>query len=632
MICNIQDKKTAFTFLDENLDIVGELSYSELNNRCLSLSKKLPHAISPILLLFENVEEFIIAFLACEKANLTSVPMFFPKSKRHFERLEGIIQNAGIKIVLCEQANKDRISKGISNIGNYDIQLLTLEEIEKREEKLVEREVNNLMFIQYTSGSTSAPKGVLITRNNIRSNQEMIRNLFGCDENSIILSWLPFYHDMGLIGNILHALYVGATCIILPSLSVIQSPFLWLEAISKFKVTHSGGPNFSFDLCNSKIDTSRLDSLDLSTWKVAYNGSEPIKKNTIESFIEKFKLCGFRSDSYYTCYGLAEATLLVSGSAYNSKEAVISSGKIQKPIEVCILDLSTKKVLSEGVGEIAIHGESVTSGYYMKTNSDLFEKIDGKLFLKTGDVGFLKDDILTVTGRSKEMIIINGKNYFPYDIENQLSESLDFLENNGVIVSYLTVENMDLPIVFGELKKTNFREFNYQEAINSIDKLMIEILGVETVDVLFFTPRKLSRTSSGKLQRVKVLQDYKVQELDFLVEKSKLVPENDSSEYDLVELIMKEDRIEMVRDYLFKIINRKLKIDIDEKDIHSNLIDLGLDSLASVEIVNTINSELEINLNVVKIMNIKSLYELEEFVKNLLWLKLSNTKGEEIVI
>ena len=281
------DSKNAFVFLDENLNIKQSFSYSELNCKVNALYKKIPYSNSPVLLLFEDVSEFILAFLACQKAGLISIPMFYPKSKRHFQRLNDIIIDSGTSIILCEEKNKEKIQKGIIN---KNVTIYSISELEKSTIETDYQTDNSIVFIQYTSGSTSSPKGVIVSVENLISNQEMLKATFNCSSESVIFSWLPFYHDMGLIGSILHSIYVGATCILMPSVVAIQSSFTWLNAISKFKVTHSGGPNFIYDLCVNQIDEARLTLLDLSHWKVAYNGSEPIKTSTIDSFINKFKV------------------------------------------------------------------------------------------------------------------------------------------------------------------------------------------------------------------------------------------------------------------------------------------------------------------------------------------------------
>lgn len=628
---NAKDK-IAFHFLNEDLSVRNAMTYGRLELAVDDISSRLPQISSPLLLLFEDVVEFIVAFLACEKAGLISIPMFYPKSKRHFQRLQNILSDSQCEIVLCEQKNKSKITEGLKINDSHILEIYSLDDIKKREAVGIERGKHECVFIQYTSGSTASPKGVMITNDNLDTNQKMIQKLFGCDENSIILSWLPFYHDMGLIGSILHSLYVGATCVIMPSVVAIQSTFRWLEAISTFKVTHSGGPNFMYDLCVNQIDDNRLQELDLSSWEVAYNGSEPIKKSTIESFISKFQKCGFNPTCYYTCYGLAEATLLVSGGKYvDQLEDPISSGRVCNEIEVHLLDSKTGKI-NQTEGEIVLHGKSVTTGYWNKDNSDLFVEINGKKYLKTGDLGSFVNSELIVTGRLKELIIINGKNYFPYEIENSISESVSVVDNNGVIVSFIEDENSEKPIVFAEIKKSELSNLNPVQIFNQIDRLVIELIGVETFDILLFTPRKLARTSSGKLQRIKTKESYLQQSLDFLQAKKMNIYSIESIENEWVESILSDGEYNNVKNYLIVVLNNKLKTTLSVDSFNQNLMDLGIDSLRSVDLINTINSDLELNIDIIALMNLTTTVDFEELIKNLIWMKSTESTGEEIII
>lgn len=624
------ESKNAFVFLDENLNTKQSITYSELHCKVDALYKKIPYSDFPVLLLFEEVSEFILAFLACQKAGLISIPMFYPKSKRHFQRLNDIIIDSGTSIILCEEKNKEKIQKGIIN---KNATIFSISELEKSTIETGFYIDNPVTFIQYTSGSTSSPKGVVVSMENLISNQEMLKATFNCSSESIIFSWLPFYHDMGLIGSILHSIYVGATCFLMPSVVAIQSPFTWLNAISKFKVTHSGGPNFIYDLCVNQIDEARLKLLDLSHWKVAYNGSEPIKKSTIDSFINKFKVSGFDPSSYYTCYGLAEATLLVSGGKYIEQSySKISSGKICDDVEVCIYDEDVKQK-SFDKGEICLRGKSVTKGYWKRGNNELFVEIDGKQFLKTGDIGILVKGELIVTGRSKEVIIVNGKNYFPYDIENSLTETINQLDENGVIVSFINDELVERPIVFAEIKKAALSEINIKQIFDTIDQLIIELVGIETYDILLFSPRKLHRTSSGKLQRIRTKENYLNKELDFLYSKKLNHTEDKLSQNStLIDLILNQRDFDLVKKYLIEVYDNKLKITLSEENYDQNLLDLGIDSLKSVDLVNTINKDLQLNIDVTALMNLNTTVDFEEFVKNLIWMKSTQSNTEEIII
>lgn len=621
--------KDAFVCVNSELNITNKITYKNLFDEINYLSKRIPDTDSPIILLFDDVIQFIIVFLACQLSSKIVVPMFFPKSDRHFRRLSNIINDCESRLIICDEIQKDRIKNKILSFNAKLIETISLDQLRCFPAKIECNNHNDISFIQYTSGSTSDPKGVVITYENLFVNQKMIEEAFGCNSASIILSWLPFYHDMGLIGNLLHSLYVGATCVLLPSVSVIQSPILWLEAISKFRATHSGGPNFAYDLCVTRIEDVRLKELDLSSWKVAYNGSEPIKKGTVDSFIYKFQKCGLSPSSLYTCYGLAEATLLISSAKYiESTTNEISSGKINSQISVYFYNSILDKI-NNYEGEICLFGDSVTSGYWKRGNDDLFVRVGNKKVLRTGDLGKLENNELIITGRLKEVIIVNGRKYFPYDIELLISEYIPQVEKNGVVVSYINDGYFDYPLVFVEIKKNELAKLNHLELFNKIDELVIKQTGLESYDILTFSVRKLFRTSSGKLQRVMLKDSYENSELDFIQSKRKYQVLYNNI---WINNVIKEHDYDKIRDYFKYLLKHKMKIELGNDQFNENLIDLGIDSLKSVDLINTINKDLELNIDISKLLSYNKLCDFEEYVKNLIWIKNDKNQEGKIII
>jgi len=624
---SIHSQKEAFRFVNAELVVDRSITYAALEQRVDALGQKMPFSAQPVLLLFEDPEEFIISFLACQKKGMVPVPMFFPRSARNFERLHEIIVNSGCELVLCEAKNHPRIALRLENTFKKPLQILSVADAELLPDNGLLDKQHPTAFIQYTSGSTAQPKGVVVSFENLAANQQMIQQLFGCDEQSVILSWLPFYHDMGLIGNLLHALHVGATCIIMSPASVVQSPASWLQAITRFKATHSGGPNFIFDLCNQRIADESLSDFDLSSLQVVYNGSEPIKRSTIATFIDKFKTCGLDPSAFYTCYGLAEATLLVSGGKYiESRSESISSGTICSEIDIRI---DSRADSHSGTGEILIHGVSVTTGYLNQQNTDLYKTIDGKLYLRTGDIGCIVGNELIISGRSKEMIIINGKNYFPYDMESELAASVTELEENGIVVSYVEENGSESPLVFAEVKKNAISELNGQDICHSIDRVIVQLCGKECADILLFTPRKIERTSSGKLQRVRVRNQYLDQETDALFTKKSAAIPDTSRRQELATTIV--SNLENVHQYLLVLLTEKLKTPVNSDDFSESFLELGIDSLRSVEIVSTVNADLDLNIHVNTLLNVETPRDFEEFITNLIWMK-SNASNDEYIL
>lgn len=312
--------KKAFIFLSSKGEELQELSYMQLAQKVIALGALMSNkgwSQKRVLLLYPESYEFIISFLACQSIGAIAIPMFPPRGSTHRDRLLKIVEDVQPDVIFTTAEYVERVEKIVNRAMVVSQPLIycpfseELPSVELEGKRI--KTTEPISFIQYTSGSTGQPKGVIITHENVLHNQSLIQKAFGCTSDSIIGCWLPFYYDMGLIGNILHTLYTGSTCILLSPFSFFQQPVLWLEMISRNKVTHSGAPNFAYDLCVDSLNADVLKKLDLSSWRVAYNGSEPIRSETMQRFSNFFKTAGFKKDSFSPCYGLAEATLLVSG-------------------------------------------------------------------------------------------------------------------------------------------------------------------------------------------------------------------------------------------------------------------------------------------------------------------------------
>lgn len=633
--------KKAFIFTDDGENEYAATGFAELYQavQCLSATLSLQNSgNSTALLIYEHPLEFVVAFLACQHAGITAVPMFFPKSKRHFERLELVIRDSGSRLVLCEQERLPVIKKGFEQMGNGELAFVPTsvkEAIANYKEPVAAKTGNPVSFIQYTSGSTGTPKGVVVTHENLLHNQQLIKNTFGCDEHSVIMSWLPFYHDMGLVGNLVHAVYNGCTCVLMSPYTFMQHPAKWFAAISTWKVTHSGGPNFAYDLCTERIPAGL--NADLSSWKVAYNGSEPVSKKTIRKFIETFRPLGFNSSAMFPCYGLAEATLLVSGGNYTeNNEAVTCCGSIPGGLSVIAIDTITRTACSEAQpGEICVSGGSVTPGYWHRNNNDLFLTINEQQYLRTGDTGYLQNGQLYITGRIKEMIIIHGENHFPYDIERAVFAAVPEVEPNGVIAFSDTRDGEKLVIV-AELKREFINMPGHQPVLQKIGLAVIGEHQVTPYDVVLVKSRQLPRTSSGKLQRVKCRSLYQEQQLDAVASKQNntpaVAPQTVVSQR-LAEEIKTGQNPSLIHLYLEMLITAKTGIRMEQVDKKQNieLTELGIDSIKAMEIINAINKDLEINLDATAVFQKNTYNWLVENIENLLWLKSKKT-GEEVII
>jgi acyl-CoA synthetase (AMP-forming)/AMP-acid ligase II/acyl carrier protein len=633
--------RKVYVYLEDGENESASLTFDELLRAVETLSSDLTNrtqAGDKALLLYDTVMPFIIAFLACQHAGVTAVPMFFPKGKRHFERLELVLRDAACKLVLCETEHQMKVVEGFSRIGFTDMPVLgtsaNVPPLPSASATI--GRLNDLSFIQYTSGSTGDPKGVMVTHKNLLHNQSLIRNVFGCNEDTVILSWLPFYHDMGLVGNLLHAVYSGCTAILLSPYSFMQNPALWFKAISRYKVTHSGGPNFAYDLCADKIKPEEYH-FDLSSWKIAYNGSEPVSKTTIEKFITKFAGCGFAAEAMFPCYGLAEATLLVSGSPYRpSENATVHSGHVAEGIEVSIINPDNQLPCAPGEpGEICLYGDSITEGYWGKDNKSFFIEHNGRAYLKTGDIGMLDNGQLTITGRIKEMIILNGQNHFPYDIERVVFKGVEAVEPNGVIVFDVTAPESGIVIV-AEVKREWVQRTDLDLVLQQIALEVVNTQALTPIDVVLVKPRQLPRTSSGKLQRLKCKTQYIEKQIDVLISLRQQQGETLQRPYAnpvFLEQVRNGAYTDGVHHYLRALIASKIGFTVPDKANlqEIELTEMGIDSIKAMEIINAVNKDLSINLVASNVFQENRYTTLVERIENLLWLK-SQTSGEEIVI
>lgn len=319
-------EQTALTVVTEQNGQLSELSlsYRELDSRIRSLAAQLQSSCEQgdrVLLMLDNNEHYVISFFACLYADLVAVPLFVPESSRsqHLSRVIGIGKNADAKCVITTEADRPLVDLAVAEMaaeGLKNIQTLNVDtQITASPQDYKEHtpQSSDIAFLQYTSGSTSAPKGVMVSQSNLFANEVAISEGLGTSSSDVIASWLPLYHDMGLIGGLLQSIYLGAKCVLMSPRFFLERPIRWLQAIDRHQATISGGPDFSYRLCVDRIKPKAMAELDLSSWQLAFSGAEPIRHDTLMDFIGHAKDTNFNSDALFACYGLAEATLFVSG-------------------------------------------------------------------------------------------------------------------------------------------------------------------------------------------------------------------------------------------------------------------------------------------------------------------------------
>jgi len=515
------------------------------------------------LLLYPAGLEFIPAFFGCLYAGVIAVPLPPPnmaQPQRTVPRLRTIANDAQPMLVLTTSS----ILAKVEGLFTHAPELRTIHWLAT--DKIVGSAAdewhdpavaaNTLALLQYTSGSTAAPRGVMVSHENLLQNSANISQAFEIGPQTVSVTWLPFFHDMGLTNGIIQPIYGGRQCVIMPPQSFLQRPARWLQAISRYKATISGGPNFAYEMCARKISPEHREGLDLSSWKVAYNGAEPVRAETLKRFAAAFSSCGFRPSFSYPCYGLAEATLIVSGGlmqdepvlcttrvaalehngvaeasdAAQNARTLVGCGRAMPDTKIVVAHPESMTACGpDEVGEIWVSSPSVTQGYWNRPEETeqifhayLADTGEGP-FLRTGDLGFLRDGELFVTGRLKDLIIIGGRNLYPTDIEFTVEQSHAAVRPGCCVAFSVDVADDERLIVAAEVERRyhperhqlNGESRDYSPASNhngrspadldavvrTIRRAVAEEHDVRVHAVVLLKAGGIPKTPSGKIQR-----------------------------------------------------------------------------------------------------------------------------------
>ncbi|MES2355415.1 MAG: beta-ketoacyl synthase N-terminal-like domain-containing protein [Pseudomonadota bacterium] len=538
----------ALIFLPDGENERGRLTYAELDARARGFAAFLQSqglAGQSVLLMLPSSIEYVVAFLGCLYAGAIAVPAYPPLHGLHIERLGHIADDCDARALFflkagsSSEAMRARFKQMLSN--HSECKFFAMDEsVELPPEEWVEPESSGdtLAFIQYTSGSTGRPRGVMITHNNMLAQFRHIQVLWDNDADDVAVTWLPMFHDMG-IGCLLYPMYLGITNIILPPLAFLQKPLRWLRAISRYKATMSVAPNFAYELCVAAADDPVDPPLDLSTWRVAGNGAEPVRADTLTRFTDQFAEYGFRHEAHLPGYGLAEVTLSVTmtprGTVASTRrvnadalrknkivfalegeksQELVGCGQPHVDSKVIVVDPDTRQILSDGsIGEIWVAGPTVAAGYWNKpeetqeTFCAFTDEGEGP-FLRTGDLGAMREGELYITGRRKDLIIIRGHNHYPQDIEQTVSRSHMALENGRTAAFSVEENGEEQLVIVQELRRSRVKDFDGEELLQVIRRALAEDYGIQPYAVLLLKPASLHITSSGKIRRQACKTDY----------------------------------------------------------------------------------------------------------------------------
>ncbi|KER83332.1 hypothetical protein GW16_14830 [Xanthomonas arboricola pv. celebensis] len=478
-----------------------------------------------VLLVCKGQQEFVVAFYACLLAGVVAVPTAPPRRQLLRERLRLLVQDSRAVAIICDFPMQEALGAGAKFAG---VHLFDIREPSGFENPgLVPRmgSGHDLAFLQYTSGSTGDPKGVAVSHANLMANSEAIRGSMGMSFASSVLIGLPLFHDMGLVGGVVQSMFVGCQASFIPPSELVQYPERWLSLISTLRITTSGGPDFIYDLATREVSDTDLQGLDLSCWTLAFCGAEPIRARTYERFAARFAAAGFRPEAFYPCYGMAEATLFITGNRLGQVPRmtardgvdVVCCGEPAAGTQLRIVDHRTGQPVAEGeIGEIWVRGSGVAQGYWMREalSREVFHaRLSGEpaaRYLRTGDLGWLEDGQLFVCGRLKDLIIVNGRNVAPQDIEESAESACSLLRRGGVAA--FMMEHMaggERLVIVAEIEREGLRQTHaWLQMESAIRAAVFARHGLTVTDIVFIRPGMLPRTSSGKVRRSQCRADH----------------------------------------------------------------------------------------------------------------------------
>ena len=549
-----QGSQIVYRFLKDGERDEISISYQQLDLQARAIASSLQglgleNARVVMIYPYDAPLEFIAAFLGCLYASVVPVPCHPPRNRSALEEIEARLISADAQMILTTKNLLPQLNKQLPAIDKLATDKIPLTQAQDWMEPLLNQD--SLAFLQYTSGSTGTPKGVMVTHGCLLANQEMLKMAFGHTESAIGVGWLPLFHDMGLIGNVFQALYLGASCVFLSPMAFIQKPVRWLQAISRYQAITSGGPNFAYDLLCRHVTEQQLESLDLSSWQVAFSGAEPVKLETIEAFTTKFARCGFRREAFYPCYGMAEATLLISGGEKNQlpvvryveklaleeNRVVISSTEKPgfKPIVGCgkawldgKIAIANPQTLNQctanQIGEIWVSGFGIAKGYWQQPEATVetfqayLEDSQEGPFFRTGDLGFIHEGELFITGRLHDVMVFWGFNHYPQHIEQTVQLSHPGLKANGGAAFAVEIEGEEKLVIAQEIERSYRQSLDLESVVEAIRWAVFNEHFIDVYAIILLKTGSIPKTSSGKIQRRLCREKFLAGNLDMIAQ------------------------------------------------------------------------------------------------------------------
>ena len=616
--------KIAFTFIDDKSEAT-HISYQELHSSAQAIANSLKNIATPgdaIVLLLPQGLDYIKSFLGCLYAGIVAVPLYPPKNAKHSDRVLNVIENCRAVAALTTIEAQDFITEILAPLPVFAVNTLLLP---KKLSEIPKPESDTLAFLQYTSGSTGHPKGVMVSHTNIVANLSSLQEATHCSSQDTFCNWLPLFHDLGLVNTLLLPIYLGAHSVLMSPARFIRRPLNWLEAISHYKASICGAPNFAFDHCISRIKADQLAHLDLSSWRIAFNAAEPIDPDTLIQFATTFEPAGFKKSALYPSYGMAEATVFIAGSepghhiiqgfdtenlqngkAVPSNHAkathLVASGKSQSFHSIKIVNPDSLTPLADNeIGEIWFAGKSVAQGYWGdadKTRATFGLRLphDENAYLRTGDLGFCHNGYVYIAGRIKDILILKGRNYYPQDIEKMAHASVEGLQAGGAAAFEVNGQ----ALLMLEVEPRAIKTFPFESACKIIAAKIFDYFDILLADIVFVRAGSLSKTSSGKIQRSRAQADYQQNRFDILTRFTEFTK---SAEYEAPQTATEL--------YLANLWEELLQQPVGLQD---NFFQLGGQSLTATRVISSINQNYSLSLSMGILFTQDSLQSLANFI------------------
>ncbi|WP_392535598.1 AMP-binding protein [Nostoc sp. C117] len=658
-----QTHHNTYTFLKDGETETEYLNYQQLEQKARAIGAYLQSLNAygtRVVLLYPPGLEFIAGFFGCLYAGAIAVPTYLPRPDQTLNRLDAIVTDAEAELAFTTTALVNYLqSRFAENPKLVALKLIATDNITNiidADWHQPEINTDTLAFLQYTSGSTGAPKGVMISHGNIMHNLAMNAACNDLHSSSPTITWLPFSHNTGMLTGVVQPLYSDFPVIILSPLDFLQKPLRWLMAISQYKGVLSLAPNFAYDLVCLRTTPSERAKLDLSCWELAASGAEPIRAETIERFVTTFSPYGFRREAFTVAYGMAESVVSISGGSKHKPVVILDIDKAafeqNRVLVMTNADETTKKIVGCGrtlldqkivivnpesltqcqtgkVGEIWISSPSVAQGYW-KNQSATEETFAAYLtdtgsgpFLRTGDLGFLHDGELFVTGRLKDLIIIRGRNYYPQDIEFSVENCHPALQANCSAAFSIELESEERLVITQELKQTHLDNVDFNEVTTAIRQAVSKYHNLPIYAVLLLKPGTIPKTSSNKVKRHACRVGFLNESLETIASDIEKIANINLSIGDRITInrnllaeVSTEEQQALLTSYLQDTISRILKVENRRIDCQQTLTDMGLDSLMIAELSSVLESELACTIDSTLIFDYPTVSALANYLVN----------------